>query len=282
MTREIKEKAKEFGADLVGIANIERFKGVPAQHHPASIFPEAKSVIVLAREINRGAWRGIEEGTYWMSIGPVLDPRISYELCRYLENKGWEGIPIYPIALERWPEGVSVSPDKPAPNIILSFEYAAVAAGLGEIGLAKVFLTPEFGPRQALGIVITDASFEPDPIFEGKICEGETCMECVKACPLKAINPKQKKEIIIAGRKFICAELNFRMCRKCPNGVFPDRSEPKKGEPNRLAASCIRACIAHLEEKNRLKKKYRSLFRKREPWFLDVFESPIEKIEERG
>ena len=45
------------------IAGIDRFDGLPPQHHPASIFPEARSVIVLGRRITRGTLRGVEEGT---------------------------------------------------------------------------------------------------------------------------------------------------------------------------------------------------------------------------
>ena len=51
--------------DLFGVANIERFDGAPERMHPAAIFPEARSVIVVGRRIVRGGWRGIEEGTYW-------------------------------------------------------------------------------------------------------------------------------------------------------------------------------------------------------------------------
>lgn len=49
---------KEAGLDLVGIAPIERFKDLPPERHPSSIFPEAKTVVVLAQEIPRGTFRG--------------------------------------------------------------------------------------------------------------------------------------------------------------------------------------------------------------------------------
>ncbi|MDP8218685.1 MAG: hypothetical protein P9M03_08170, partial [Candidatus Theseobacter exili] len=63
---------------------------------------------------------------------------------------------------------------------------AATAAGIGEMGWSKVFLTKKFGPRQRLAAIITDLPLEPDPLIEpGTICK--KCMECVKGCPSGAI-----------------------------------------------------------------------------------------------
>ena len=64
---ELKQKiinfAKADGVDLIGFASKERFAGVDAQHNPFSIFPEAKTVIMVGKRICRGSLRGIEEGT---------------------------------------------------------------------------------------------------------------------------------------------------------------------------------------------------------------------------
>jgi len=273
LTASLKEHAKEKGADLIGITPIERFDGVPPRMHPASILPEARSVIMLAREIPRGALRGIEEGTTWWAASDVLNPRISYEVCRFLEGERWEGVPIYPLALERWPEGVAVGPGKPAPNVTPSFRYAAVAAGLGEIGYCRVFLTPEFGHRQQLGMVISDAELRPDPLSEDRVCEGLDCAACIRGCPLGAISAEETEEVSIAGREATVGKINFSACRKCPNGAFPNKSD-QTGEPNRVSAACMRACLVQLEETGKLGKKYHQPFRRREPWTLGVLDAP--------
>jgi epoxyqueuosine reductase len=273
LTASLKQHAKRLGADLVGIASIERFEGVPAQMHPLSILPEARAVIMLARGIPRGRLRGIEEGTTWWQVDDVLNPRISYDVCRFLEGERWEGVPIYPLALERWPEGVAVSPDRPAPNVTPSFKYAAVASGLGEIGYCNVFLTPEFGHRQQLGMVITDADLQADPLFDGQVCEQLDCAACIRGCPLGAISADETQEISIAGSRITIAKINYTACGKCPNGAFPNRSD-QRGEPNRLSAACMRACMVHLEETGRLEKKYHQPFRRREPWALGVLDAP--------
>ena len=62
-TAAFKEYARSVGADLVGIANIERFEDVAPNRHPSSIFPEARSVVMIGKRITRGTLRGLEEGT---------------------------------------------------------------------------------------------------------------------------------------------------------------------------------------------------------------------------
>ena len=61
----VKALAKQLGADLCGIASMDRFEGAPKEQDPRYIFPEAKSCVVLAFRIPRGYLRGIEEGTYF-------------------------------------------------------------------------------------------------------------------------------------------------------------------------------------------------------------------------
>ena len=53
------EFAKKDGVDLIGFADRSRFDGVDAQHNPFSIFPEAKTVIMIGKRICRGSLRGI-------------------------------------------------------------------------------------------------------------------------------------------------------------------------------------------------------------------------------
>ena len=59
-----------------------------------------------------------------------------------------------------------------APDVQLAIRIAATAAGVGEIGWSKVFLTKKYGPRQRLAASITDMPLEPDPLVEpGTICK---------------------------------------------------------------------------------------------------------------
>ena len=69
MTSEkLKLLARQLGADLCGIASMDRFEGAPPEQDPRCIFPEAKSCVVLAFRVPRGYLRGIEEGTYFSAF----------------------------------------------------------------------------------------------------------------------------------------------------------------------------------------------------------------------
>lgn len=45
--KEIKKLCRSFGADLVGVASVERFVNAPKGYHPTDVMPTAKSVISL-------------------------------------------------------------------------------------------------------------------------------------------------------------------------------------------------------------------------------------------
>ena len=58
--KSVKEAARRFGADLVGITSIGKFDGVAPQNDPRNIFRQGKNMIVIGRKIPRGALRGVE------------------------------------------------------------------------------------------------------------------------------------------------------------------------------------------------------------------------------
>jgi ferredoxin len=104
-----------------------------------------------------------------------------------------------------------VSPDKPAPDVFLHFRIGAYICGLGEIGYSKIFLTPEFGPRQRFAFMFTDAPLEPDPIYDGPpICD--RCKLCVANCPPHAISGTETVTVTVAGRELEWAKIAEWQC----------------------------------------------------------------------
>ncbi len=200
----VKEFALAAGLDLVGVANIERFKDAPRRMHPAEIFPECRSVIVVIRRILRGNWRGIEEGTYWPNytyfgyhglLNSLFIPRPLYETSCFIEDHGWEAVPYYPGVPERQPPEDPVRPGAVGPDVHLAIRIAGIAAGLGECGWSKVFLTKKFGPRVRLHAILTDAELTPDPLVEpGSLCD--RCMACVPGCQAAAIPHKKEGKVV--------------------------------------------------------------------------------------
>ena len=60
--------------------------------------------------------------------------------------------------------------------------FAAVAAGLGEIGRNGIVLTPQFGPRQRFICLTTNAELPYDEVYRGPaLCR--KCGRCFTACP---------------------------------------------------------------------------------------------------
>jgi len=263
--------ARTLGLDLIGVASLDGYRDVEPQWNPLSILPTAKSVVVFGRSIPRSCFRGIEEGTLWMRVDRYLPPRPGYYLCRSLEDNGFLAVPCSPLAPERWPDGLPAEPGKPAPNVTPDIALAAQLAGLGEIGWNGAFLTPQFGPRQALGMLFTEAAIEPDePFPSGRLCRREACLACARACPAAALGttPSQRR---VGTQTLSVGTFRQEACRLCVNGAWPDTS-CDQAPPNRLAAACTRACIACLEDGGIVKTAYKAPFRRREAWSFNTFE----------
>jgi ferredoxin len=228
----IVEMALANGLDLVGVANIERFAHAPARMHPASIFPECRSVIVVAKRILRGDWRGIEEGTYWPTytyygyhglLNSFFIPVGVYETACFIEDHGWEAVPYYPGVPETQPPDPPIRPGAVAPNVHLAIRIAGVAAGVGEMGWSKVFLTQQFGPRQRLAAILTDLELEPDPLLPPRtLCDG--CGACVRGCPADAIPPTRSNDVVsiqIEDNTYTWGNVHMGRCTLCYHGGDP-------------------------------------------------------------
>lgn len=239
---EIKDAARSLGADLVGIAPVERFNGMPEVSDPRTFAPGTRSVIVIGYRIVRGALRGVEEGTSFFNtygffgsehMEKMYMSRTVYDLACRIENCGAEASPV----LSTHSSGNGFVPD---------FKAYAHAAGLGSVGKGGFFLTPEYGHRQRFGFIFTSLELEGDEVIECDFCRD--CDACKKACPLGAYNED--------------GTLNLTLCRQCQNGAFDKPEQPEKVD--RCAAACARACMVALEDK--IGNRFENKFRKRSVW----------------
>ena len=267
--------AREAGADLVGVAAIDRFAGVPEDRHPQSIFPETACVVVLGKRITRGALRGIETGTQMEIYRQYANNWVPHQFmsettvaaASFLEDRGWEAVPLPDLPPETPVMGVPVAPGLPAPNVMLDFIDAAVRAGLGTLSRMGELLTPEFGHRQRLQVILTDAPLASSPLFEGDFCDG--CDACARACPLQAVDLANEQVVEIAGRNHRVAKVDDALCRRCGNGAAPNPYH-SAGRTDRLAAACHRACMLSLEERGLLKTAFVNRFRQAPAWTMDL------------
>ena len=311
----VKRKAREFGADAVAIGNIERWEGAPLQQDPRQIMPEARSIIAMAFRVMRGSLRGIEEGTFFSNYSAMGYGGITYlympmtviNLAKFIEDDGWEAIPyghqsdwraIDNVGTLRSGYSRPVAPGKAAPDVMVNLRIASYLAGLGEIGFSKMFLTPEFGPRNRVGLVITEAELEPDPVMKpGTLCN--RCMACIKHCPAQCMPADKTVKVTLAGHEVEWTDID---CTKCDitfrGGVPSDHPLPDDQRYDRLgkwdlkpgwwspffkkprnlyntgqavcgARGCTRACMISMEARGVLQNKFHKPFRRQKPWSVD-------------
>lgn len=178
-SQKVKSIMYSLGADLCGIAGMDRFDDAPAGYHPLDVLPSCKSVISFACRFPTGVLSCKTAVPYTRvrnSITPKMDA-IALDFCIEMEKNHIMALPIptnesqWDLGTERW-------------RSIVSLKHAAQAAGLGTIGRHSLLITPEFGSMVWLGAVLTEVELEPDPVLE-KICND--CCLCVKACPVNAL-----------------------------------------------------------------------------------------------
>lgn len=182
---EVKRLAKEFGADLVGIASAKTLNAFPPDPRwpqtPERISPYTKSVIVIVKHIPVAAFRcktNVPVQYMDMLVLRKMD-RIAYQLVDALEQRGY---PSFVTAAQEtdWDY-------KRASYGRLSTRHLGIEAGLGTFGLEVNILTPEFGPRIYLTGVLTELELEADEPITEQVCIGESCSRCLYSCPSDAV-----------------------------------------------------------------------------------------------
>lgn len=258
---DVKNAARGFGADLVGLAPVERFAALPPEHDPLKIFPQAKTMIVIGRRIPRGALRGAETGTalngtytdfgLYMLEDQYL-AKATYDLAIWFEVRGFEAVPMFGYdadAASRQVTGMPVAEGKPAPNVYVDWKLAAHLCGLGEVGKNGLFITPEFGTLQRFAMLLSDKELECDEVKEFGFCKD--CNACMEACPLKP-----------------------GLCSRCHNGAV-QTDFGRFNITDKIAAACGRACLDSLEKRGLLSRKFINPFRTRTPWKRDLLNREV-------
>ena len=186
---DIKAKARELGADLVGIADGAVLNANPPDpanpKRPSDITDlDADRVIVLARRLNHGVARILPWGDrhkyYNDELTLTMLEETSLELVLWLEDCGYPAVIVPPTHVDPW--RYQGDPNEHQ-TTLLSLPHAAVEAGLGTLGLNLQLLTPEFGPRVILTAVLVSVEVECDKRREESLCLGPTCGRCLQACP---------------------------------------------------------------------------------------------------
>lgn len=189
LTEKVKDFTLEAGADIVGAVSVEHLEEVtPTEQKPLKLLKTGRSVISYGVHVLRGVIQGkdLRLKRYNAVETCRANDEVGFKLAHYLEKMGYESLIIH--------ADVPVDFEKDGMLGDLSLRHVAAEAGLGEIGLSTNFVCKEYGPRIYLGAVITSAGLIPDKKSDKKLCKGEECNLCLKACPARAIHENGTKD----------------------------------------------------------------------------------------
>lgn len=243
-SEDIRSIAGDLGADLVGFAPASRFDSGPDKTHPNTYMPRARAVVVIGLSYPRAI--GEVWGTY-QEPGRLPTPymlfgfaRLNWELSgialklsKVLESRGYASLPIPPsYALSRYRYWEEL--DETGRYLgDVSIKHAALAAGLGMFGWSNIFLTPQYGARQRLVAIITEAPLEtPDILASQTLCQPDRCgYRCVEVCPIGAISKDEAQTFAMEGHEFQYAALDHNLCRWCLDGFAEGSGSRTHFEP---------------------------------------------------
>lgn len=195
-SEEVKKRLISLGADLCGIAGIDRFGGAPAGFHPKDVLPDSKSVIVFAKRFPAGTLSCKSTVPYTIVRNILSDKmdKISVQFCTDMEKLGIIAVPTGTIGPSEFDKNTQRFRN------IVSAKHAAQAAGLGVIGKNTLLITPQFGNMVWLSVILIEIELKSDKLIEKKFCDN--CDLCIKACPVQALGQPEMKQQICSGYAF--------------------------------------------------------------------------------
>lgn len=219
LKEELRDLSRQLGMDLFGVASVDRLAGAPEDLHPNRVLPGCKSIIVVGVRLLDGViqanFRDFEDGqadlkglygTYGYTMLPNFELTYAcYAIAQRIERRSGEAAT--PCSTGPMTNGKQVS-----------IRHCAVAAGLGQFGWMSIVLTPEFGPRNRFGVILTTAELEADPLYDGpKLCDPAACGICSRVCPSGALSryddPEKPPRVVeMEGREFSYCHVDMAKC----------------------------------------------------------------------
>ena len=177
MAQEVKEVARLFGADLVGVTYYderwvysEKYSRATDDEVPMDLDEDLTSVIVICHEMDHDLLETVPSALSGTAtgLGYSRDVVTLLGLTQYIRNLGYRAYG--------------------SMNDTASSIPYAIKAGLGEYGRHGLLIAPGIGPRLRIGKIFTDLPLAHDrPIRFGVKEFCEICRKCSDACPPKAI-----------------------------------------------------------------------------------------------
>ena len=219
MTAEIKRTAKLFGADLVGICEVNEqwIYSHNRSGDTVEIPSECTHAIIMAIEMDKEGVATSPEYASAVATG-VGYSKMAFaiaSLSEFLRNLRYKALPM-------------------GNDTALSIPLA-IDAGLGQLGRNGLLVTPEYGPRIRLCKVFTDMPLVADQSIDfGLTTFCKTCDRCSSACEADAISTDPEPTFAVA-----CPSNNPGIKRWAVNA---DRCYEFWAENTVACSNCIAAC----------------------------------------
>ena len=223
-SQHIKNIARQAGADLAGIADLEGFRGkLPTV--PDDLLVGYRFALSAAVRLDDAIVSAItdhptlEYAELYRQMNKKLDA-IAAKVVECIESQGAHARAI--------PASAIIEEER----LLGAISHKAVGrmAGLGWQGKSLLLVTPEYGPRVRLVTVLTDMQLVPDGPVRNRC---GTCQECTKACPSGAIRNVRTESHYETREQAVALE-------KCHALVKTFAARPGIGA--RICGVCVRAC----------------------------------------
>ncbi|MBS1913636.1 MAG: hypothetical protein JST22_16735 [Bacteroidetes bacterium] len=211
----VKEKAREFGADLVGICEIG-----PEDMYRGRSVTERYAIAVGGRML----WRAFQ----------VVPSRESAIECLRVYHALGETV----VKLAAWVRSVGYAcrVEHPIGDSNLLHVPIGLKAGFGELGRHGSIINPVLGPLFRMGSVITSLEMATDsPIDAGIAAFCDTCRACRIYCPAKAVPDARSPE---AGKDHLGNDRYMVDTGRC----FPYFTR------HNYCSICLPVCVYHHKE----------------------------------
>lgn len=182
-SNQIKQLASQLGADLCGIASIDRFGDAPKGFSPTDLMSNTESIISFALKVPKTSLYLDSKIPYTVIEDELLAEtnKISYKLMLALELEGYDVTIVPSEPYEYWDEETKTGKG------LLSLKHLAHKSGLGVFGKNHLLCNQKFGNLIKLGAVLTNAKLTADEIPTAESCK-PNCKICIEKCPGSAIS----------------------------------------------------------------------------------------------
>ncbi|MBP2654708.1 MAG: queG 5 [Firmicutes bacterium] len=220
---QIKDKAKLFGADLCGVAPVERFLDAPIGFQPTDVLKTCKSVVVFASRFPVSTLTSTQ-ASYTFVRNKMIEKldSIAFNFSMELESYGICAVPVPSSEpYEYWDD------ERKHGQGILSLKHSAVRAGLGKLGKNTLLVNDKLGNMLWLGAVLVDIELEADKLADYEACLA-SCRVCLDSCPTQALDGTTISQKKCRSTMAKCTDgggwvISCNICRKiCPNhkGIY--------------------------------------------------------------